>query len=552
MPNGCPFANRQRTRSYYERAQAGVHPCASTFIEWLDSGESVESPLPLAQASQPDVIRNLLREYSAPGVQWSRSYSRGIQLLREFVRNESTEIKRLWHSVKTAYDAVSVGWSAKRLTSSISNVGPLHNCTDESGIPIAGLLRARNHNEAEGWMDVVGIRYSDGVFDVIGTPSGPLPPMINCDDIDVALKLAFFERLDLNPSFSLEDARHPAGYELQLNRKEFTPAWLGNTSFGQSMFLADWIMKALTMRDGLPSISDPFISGAGKSGWRPTAIMEAVGNFEGDFTVPPNDEILHGRLEIVAKNVTLRRASYVSRLSQKVVEYAMDDVQIKIESSLYRSNLLGRREHFRSNDPLTDPGGKAKVIEDNYNYLTSEFPVFQRVRLLLGIYSVFRQFRREGLHPSASEELRLMRKFSTVDGGDLGDWEYCPKAFHKDGCTCSGGVSASGEANVASNQTSAFGFFQDCVNFLVSASGFVSPVPDEAGGPHQPYGKGVAFTGGSGGHGFAKEVSSVYVLDANSNQGARTYYRNAAGHKVNPFTGKQIRQDDPLAHMYHA
>jgi hypothetical protein len=89
------------------------------------------------------------------------------------------------------------------------------------------------------------------------------------------------------------------------------------------------------------------------------------------------------------------------------------------------------------------------------------------------------------------------------------------------------------------------------VNFLVSKSGFVSPVPAGAAGPASTRGSGIMFTGGAGGHGFADEVSSVLVLDANSNQGARTYYLNSSGQKVDYETGRTISNSHPRAHIYH-
>lgn len=87
--------------------------------------------------------------------------------------------------------------------------------------------------------------------------------------------------------------------------------------------------------------------------------------------------------------------------------------------------------------------------------------------------------------------------------------------------------------------------------FLVSSSGYVSPVPDWATGPFPTKSEGVQFRSGSGGHGFDPRTASVRVMDENWNQGRRTVYENCARpdpQVIDPFSGKTSMVK---GHFYH-
>lgn len=203
-----------------------------------------------------------------------------------------------------------------------------------------------------------------------------------------------------------------------------------------------------------------------------------------------------------------------------------------------------------------------RLFDIRHLYLTpqnTQFPVFLRVKLLLGLFSTLCQARRDGAVLSAKEKRRLQAKITPYKEETTKDAsiEYSPKPYHKGGCFCSGGVSGRTDATVLETQLKPFEELHS-PDFLVSSSGFISPVPEGATGPVSLYDKksgkretGMAFIGGSGGHGFDNKTTSVYVMDANSRQGPRTYYRNITGQKVDPFTGKTIDPTNPLAHMYH-
>lgn len=91
-------------------------------------------------------------------------------------------------------------------------------------------------------------------------------------------------------------------------------------------------------------------------------------------------------------------------------------------------------------------------------------------------------------------------------------------------------------------------------DFIVHPNGEAIPVPEGATGPTPVRtGKGVQFTGGSGGHGLDPRVMDVRVMDPVTT-GKYPYpngyvsYSNAAGQAVNPYTGQTLARSDPWWH----
>ena len=550
-----------RARTYYTHAlKSSEHARCRDFIEWIDKGLTLQPPIPLHDIDNEAVVRQHLVETSAAegkrGGLVDQALGRALELYSEIIvgLKDGEATAPSWHALRMINDVRALGATYDDLKRSVGRSGPMHNMLDEHGIPIPGQVRERSQAEPSGWFQVDGVRFENGVPTFLGPPAGPLPPLVTQDDCDVALWLAFLEGKDpAPPSFSLDAASSDPASRCRVDRKTFKPTWLAETAFGQSMFLADWIMKTFTMYDGLPSVTEPYVSGGSVSGWIPTALIDAIASAEGGLELPDGSTTAHGRNEIVVHNVDVARASYRRWLLWENTEYLIQEIHLTIESSLFVYEQGASEKHFRENDPTTLTGARGKILAEHYDVAAEQFPVFFRVKQLLGIFATLCQARRDGVTLAGKEKRRLEQIIAVYKDrykNNPGP-EYSPKPFHRGGCFCFGGVSGRTNATVAQTQAQPFHEPPHTVDFLVSRSGFTSPVPDGGSGPHPPRGSGVAFKGGSGGKGFHPKTTDVFVMDPNIHQGARTYYINISNQKVDPFTGRTIDPDHPYAHIYH-
>lgn len=557
---------------YYDHAKTCDRFPASTYSSWIDSKALLTFNKTCQSLSDISQLSAAIDRHKYSKVELEASDIRGLMVASSLAAMKSPfPVDHMWHSLRMLHDFSEVGSNYHEVQNSIARVGPIHNVLDEAGIPVAGHLRGKKESEEDGWLDVDIIEFSSGDYSVVGTPSGPLVPMVTQADLDVAVQLAFFEGPSpVAPSFSLDRAPSKRN-DMRLDRKTFSPSWLAATPFGQSMYLADWLMKSFSMRDGLPSLTDPLASGATVEGWRPPAVVDAASHATGSMTLPDGTIAEHARMEIVAQSANLDHATFNRMLFWKVHQYRLNSVDVFVESSLYSGDDDSRNSiHHFKNDPSTDPGACADVITKNYEYISNLYPVFGRVQLILGLFSLMCQARRDGVKLSDAARKRLTARVAAYKADmqkNYPEYELSPKPFHKGGCYCNGGVSGRVTATVAVKQAKPFEPRPHSVSFVVTSAGVSSPVPRGAVPLPTETGQGIRYGGGKGGkwgaaeHGmgeFSERVSEVWVMPATKNHPARTYYKNSGAanrggqpQKVDPFTGRVIDRNHPLAHIYH-
>lgn len=447
-------------KKYYQRALTGSHHSAKVFTSWIDENKSIQIPVQGGKVRDEAALRETIENAKKNGYRLDDAHQRGLMFASEFSVYLKPPVDHLWHSLRMLHDITEAGSTYAEVQKSVGRAGPLHNAQDANGVPVAGQLRERASPEEEGWLDLDVLEFSSGDFTVEGTPSGPLVPLLTQADLDVAAHLAFLEGAQpVAPSFSLDRAPSKRT-DMRLDRKTFKPAWMAATPFGQSMFLADWIMKSFTMKDGLPSLTDPLISGGSVEGWQVPAIMQAVGNATGSYALPDGSHAENGRLEIVVRSTDVSRAIFKRILFKRVHQYRLNGADLFVESSLYSGGGDARDEehHFR-NDSSTGPGARAAVIMDNYQHVAEIFPVFERVWLILSVFSMMCQARRDGVELSSSTKRRISQRviaYQTDYKRDYPKYELSPKPFHKGGCYCQGGVSGRTAATVSSDQRTPF------------------------------------------------------------------------------------------------
>lgn len=92
-------------------------------------------------------------------------------------------------------------------------------------------------------------------------------------------------------------------------------------------------------------------------------------------------------------------------------------------------------------------------------------------------------------------------------------------------------------------------------NFVVKPNGETVVVPDGASGPIPvKSGKGVQYTGGSGGHGLSDSASSVRIMDPvpggpHPKPNGYVSYSNAGGQAIDQYTGQTVGKADPQWHQ---
>ena len=548
-------------RHYLAVSDIGHHSLSKTLIRWIDSELSVIAPLPSSQFDDEVGLRELIEQEKAGADPWTEPYSRGILIASNLARYRSPVTMHMWHSIKMLHDINALNSTWSEVVASVARVGPVHNMVDQHGILIPGLLAESEHAD-EGWVSIDIIEFYRGDFRVLGQKSGPLVPMVTAEDLDVAAALAFIDR-QTRLSLSLDEIASNIE-NIRLNQKAFKPSWLGATPFGQSLFLADWLMKAFTSHDGLPSITDPLITGSAIDGWKPPAFVKSLSQIEGSYELPDGSEAKFGRSELVIRSIDVEKAIFRKFGLFQTMQYRIRDASFKIESSL-TSDPFSQDAHCRHDDMQTGPGAWAAAFQKNFQYVADLFPVFERVKTVLGLFAVFSQARQDGVVLSARTQARLRKR---VEGYAAAARRYpnpelSPKPYHNGGCQCVGGVSGRDSANIVKTQTHPLTERLPGINFVVTPKGRAVVVPTGAvktpipgGGPGLRFAEGSGGRWGSEEHGlgaFHQSTAEVWIFPAIGNHRERCYYKRkhgTIGQKVDPFTGKTVGPGHPYAHIY--
>ena len=432
---------------YYENAMTGDHPPAGKFLDWIKT----EKPLANLCTSEDFKwkIDDLIKEIEEGAIRFGEEERRTIQLFSELARNYDLETVSGWHTVRMLFDLNSLGYSKKYLKEAVQEVGPIYNKLDSHGCLEPGIIEFSIDTGKKGWANLQGARFALGKVEILGDHSSLLPPIVMEEDVDVALALVFLPKDGPeSPSLSLEPF-YERSEGFRLDKKVFKPKWIAQTSYGQSLYFADWLMKSLTMRDSLPSLLDPTVC-LGMTGQKQSnELINSVLNATGEDTLPDGSKSDSGRLEIIVNSVDLRRSFYKKFLILPIKEYTFRKINLTVDSSLIKVFEDGTEDRtIRENDPTTRPGARAKIIQDNYDEFSTLFPVFERVKNLLALFSLFCQARKDGVRLNKLEMYRLEKiRQKYLDLG-YPKCDASPKPFHNNGCSCNGGVSGRQKANI--------------------------------------------------------------------------------------------------------
>jgi hypothetical protein len=381
-------------------------------------------------------------------------------------QNADSAPQKSWHEVRTYADAEMLGCTASRLDRSVSRVGILHNILNENGVPLPQRYVQNVALRPNGWHCLDFVEVKNGAFSMVGETAEHIPPLLIPEDLDVALYLTYLAHSSsVAPTFSLEGTGHKVAH---LNLKVFDPPWLAATSFGQSMFFADWLMKGLTM-GSVPSVLEPHKSSAMDTSWQQLSLFDELAKKTG-----AQQADLQNRLAIVVTETPLDVAQ-----SGDVIQLRPHP-SVWIDSSMYRDLADGTREHFRRDDPKTRVGMQAQTFYQNYHEVSKMYPVFERVRLLSGLMAAVKYAHQAGVKLSASEQERLKKTIEPLKQ-NVEQQELVPRPFHEGGCFCTGGVEIHATAKVQSIQKTLFtkgngGSGGNSIRIIFDDGGGVQPV----------------------------------------------------------------------------
>lgn len=441
---------------YVDAANLGLEECWK-FVAWAHKRTPIKLPIKLEGVSKKSDVVALIEMLMADelsSIATVEIYQRGAYVSKWLDKRSQNVNSVEWNTVQALIDASKFGKNYHSLKNDLVEVGLVNNVLDKAGIPVPFCHKQKGQYE-EGWDSVDELVFANGTFQVVGKKSTSHVPLIIQQDLDTICALVGNGWEKMVPSFSLDRLNGPFA-QSTFNSKIFSPDWLAGTEFGRSMYQADWLMKAMSMANGVPSFTEPFESGGTQENWPIPLLAKEIYLAKGNDTLANGSEAQHTRLNIVGTPPEVEVTAKQSADEKIELHYRIMNTGIRIANSIIWYDEDGVRHDERHDDYTTRVGAQAKLLEDNHDELCEMFPVFRRVELLLAIYAIVssaveRGFRFDwgetmsGLHGETSDAFshqtlvwQSVARTNVFRAGET----FSIRAYHAGGCTCSGGVTA--------------------------------------------------------------------------------------------------------------
>ncbi len=343
-----------------------------------------------------------------------------------------------WNGLMMIAEAQTLGVELDEFLRMSTNVGIVHNALTPLGTPVPGLIRRRLEGDPTGFARLEGVSVSGSDVTLIGKPSHPHElPLIIDEDREVAIALAFAELQPLDASFSLEThGKLTPEYRAytRLDVQWFSPEWLAQTEAGKALYWADHLMKSMSMRDGFMSLFDPTVSSSLDPHFEIPKIVEELQSTHVD-----DYDGMGGRHAIMLKSIDY---SVERRGLGTAFDLLFRDINVFIDGSYVRYEADGSEDRsVRPNDPNTSVGKWGALFTENYELISSLFPVFERVRQLLALFKLVAAARDEKLVNEAALQRKAQSIVQRFSARSRSEKILAPKPWHRGGCWCQGGVS---------------------------------------------------------------------------------------------------------------
>jgi hypothetical protein len=277
-------------------------------------------------------------------------------------------------------------------------IGPDHNQRDEIGLPTWKRAKdtrpwlVRNRTNL-GWDRVEKISFSPNGFKVLNFVASKRTelPLVFKTDLEVVAILAliepYFEGQEVEaPSLSLEGFQATDARRF-LTKKVFeNPSWIRATELGMSMYYSDTLLFIDHLGEGVFSIYDPLVTPIQSEEWAaPSAWIKASNS--------------GGVNRNLGRNAFVVSHQLAGSAAPPVWDKKLRTISIETPTELVRFDG-SEFELDKEGNELNPDGGRgwlrnryvrhADVLTHEFENVKGDFPVFDRVAHLLGLYATWR------------------------------------------------------------------------------------------------------------------------------------------------------------------
>ncbi|MFA5957062.1 hypothetical protein [Hyphomicrobium sp.] len=314
------------------------------------------------------------------------------------------------------------GISVKELEYSALLMGPRYNGIGSNGLPLLGPLEEpsptldhamKQMAETGSYVPAPGVGIylglettPDGQIRFNCAHSGNRPALLSAEDFDIAMILAFAdEKRIIWPSLSMEETGMELtdGHEV-FRYKEFSPAWMGNTDFGRTMYITDVLAGALAWN------AHKFPRALAEN---PDHVrhIDAISSFLQDLVWTGGRHAKSTSKRVMMRTEHVQVDGQAPRIENgtKLWNINVQAVKMRVDGSYILKRTSGEENLLVAlNDATYAHGARVQKITDNYDYIAGIMPIFERARQMMGLFYSLTELRKAGFqpHPTLRDELR--------------------------------------------------------------------------------------------------------------------------------------------------
>ncbi|MFY9288786.1 MAG: hypothetical protein WAO98_09835, partial [Alphaproteobacteria bacterium] len=253
------------------------------------------------------------------------------------------------------------------------------------------------------------ITTQDGYIHFKCTQSGDKPGLLFQEDFDIAMLLAFAdEEKVIWPYFSMENADKNLtdGHEV-FRTKEFGPEWMGYTDFGRTMYITDLLSGALAWNPQSFPLEEAQTEAQAERNEQIRNFLRYL-NWTGGRTARSTSS----RVMLRAEHIHIEGLQPIIVKKQKVWDLQVKAVKMRVDGSYMLKRTNGEENRLVAlNDATYKQGAITQKLTDNYDYIASIIPVFERARQLMGLFYSLAELQKAGFRPNPKLVAELKTKY---------------------------------------------------------------------------------------------------------------------------------------------
>lgn len=319
-----------------------------------------------------------------------------LSVVRNISEAEIWPTKSRWKNIYEQVQAHMVGTSFEEATKSTLLSGPRYTPIDHNGLPIVGVWEeaAASSDEAlqqritEGsFVPQAGTSYFKGLsahtengISFHTEETANLPAMLLPQDFDVVMTLCFAHPdYVLWPSVSLEDVEDKRIHidKHLLQRKVFSPEWLGYTDFGKTLFTTDQLIGNWAER------SETYTSGTSEETYMPQA-GELAKAFVKYVRLTGGRSGKGGSSRVMLRPEKVDNHIYGTAQGENILIHVdVADLKMRVDGSYILVEGEDENRLIALNDETFERGRVCQKLTDNYNFIAQLDPRFERARQMM-------------------------------------------------------------------------------------------------------------------------------------------------------------------------